>query len=280
MTRGIRGSVLALLTATLAAGAILATMAASAGAATTIYNNIASPIPGNVVSEGFECCSAREFGGQVTLAPGKWKNPKVTVLMSSWACQEGSWTGQDCKSGKSAKFEWPITVSVYEVGPENAPGAKIGAASKVVKIRYRPSASAICKSIPEHEGGWYDKSEEHCYNGIASKVSMPLKIAKLPQKVIISVAYNTSDYGLEPQRPKPCNSTTAGCPYDSLNVGAEDALPESSYPLPSYAYIDSTYSNEYCGSATPLGTFGISGSEGNPCWTGYQPSFSVAATPG
>jgi hypothetical protein len=55
------------------------------------------------------------------------------------------------------------------------------------------------------------------------------------KRAIISVAHSTSDYGAEPQRPKPCNSTEAGCPYDSLNVGAEDAPSAGSpgsYPLP------------------------------------------------
>ena len=114
---------------------------------------------------------------------------------------------------------------------------------------------------------------------IAAKIAITLKVAKLPEKAIISLAYNTSDYGSEPQRPKPCNSTEAGCPYDSLNVGAESIKAEAEYPLPNYAYINSTYEAEYCGSGTALGTFGISGSESNPCWQGYQPSFRVAASP-
>jgi len=62
-------------------------------------------------------------------------------------------------------------------------------------------------------------------------------------------------------------------------VGLESIKDEAEYPLPNYAYISSTYEAEYCGSGTALGTFGISGSESNPCWQGYQPSFRVAASP-
>ncbi len=272
-----RATRLAVAIATAVAVTMVGTGAALAK--TVIWNNIPAAVPGNVVSEGFECCSASEFGGQVAFPAGKkWKNPKVSVLLSSWACQEGTWTNEHCFTAKGAKFEWPITISIYRVGAENAPGAKIGAASKVFKIPYRPSVSAICNATAEYKGGWYDKKEEACHHGIASKISIPMKIAELPEKAIVSVSYNTSDYGADPQGPQPCNATEAGCPYDSLNVGAESVLPEASFPLPGYAYIDSTSVGEYCGSETTLGTFGVSGSVGSPCWTGYQPSIEVQAT--
>jgi hypothetical protein len=265
----------------LCAAIVLSAVAAgTAVAATTIYDNIPSTIPGNVVSEGFECCSISQFGGQVSFIHGKWKNPKVTVLMSSWACQQGTWTHENCVTQKGAKFQWPVTVSIYRVGPDNAPGAEIGAASKAVKIPYRPSTSPICNETTEYQGGWYDKKEETCHHGIAAKITIPLKIVELPEKAIVTVAYNTSDYGAEPQRPKSCDGEEAGCPYDSLNVGAEDALPESSYPLPDDAYISGTWEPEYCGSGTPLATFGLSGSAGNPCWKGYQPAIEVQASAG
>ncbi len=56
-----------------------------------IYNSIPSPLPGNVASYGMEAYSMSQFGAQVTFAPESGqKNPYVTVLMSSWACEEGS----------------------------------------------------------------------------------------------------------------------------------------------------------------------------------------------
>ena len=282
-----------------AACALLAVGGAAAGSAgatpVAIYNNIAPKLPGNVASEGFECCSAKEFGGQVQFTAGKWKNPVITVTMSSWACQKGNWSTSEafagpetCTSAAKSKFEWPLTVSLYEVNPDNSPGAKIGAASKVFKLPYRPSTSKICNEMAEgNEGAWFDKAEAKCYHGFAAKIAISLRIAKLPEKAIISVSYNTSDYGAEPQRPKnpECDSeafknatNNAGCPFDSLNVGAENALSVGSYPLPNYAYISSTSAGEYCGSETTVGTFGISGSSGNPCWKGFQPEFKVMAT--
>jgi hypothetical protein len=262
------------------AAAMLSAASGTVLASTVIWNNYPSTTPGNVPSEGFECCSASEFGGQVAFAPGKWKNPKVTVLMSSWGCQERTGPEEVCVTQKGAKFEWPITISIYTVGPGNSPGTKIAAASKVFKIPYRPSTSTICNSTQNDKGGWYDKKEEACHEGLAAKIAIPLKVVELPQRAIITVSYNTSDYGLEPQRPKnpPCESSSAGCPFDSLNVGAESVLPESSFPLPDEAYINTTSEAEYCGSGTALGTLGLTGSEAEPCWQGYQPVMKVNAT--
>jgi hypothetical protein len=264
------------------AAGIPATACGTAFAKSVIWSNIPSSMPGNVASVSLEAASSAEFGGKVKFSAGRWKNPKVTVLMSSWACQEGAWFDHNCVTQKGAKFEWPITVSVYAMGAHNAPGAEIGAASKVVMIPYRPSTSKICNST-EEQGGWYDKKEEACYDGVAAKIAIPLKIAELPTEAIIGVSYDTSDFGVEPQRPKPCNATEAGCPYDSLNVGAEDALPEPDFPLPNWAYLSTEYEPYYCESGTPRGTFGLSGSDASTeCeeyWTGYQPSIEVSATP-
>lgn len=95
--------------------------------------------------------------------------------------------------------------------------------------------------------------------------------------MIISVSYNTSDYGETPQRPQPCDSTSAGCPYDSLNVGLEDETGATvgNQPLPEDAFLNSTWSGAYCdGGAGGTGTFRLD--EG--CWTGQQPLFAVKAS--
>jgi len=271
----------------LVASAVLAVVAGTASATLApIYNNIASPLAGNYDSVGFDCCQVSEFGGAVAFeAPpaGKvWKNPKVTVTLSSWACQVGTWSSpsENCKTTKGAKFGWPITFSIYEVGPGNSVGSKIAAASKEFKIPYRPSASSVCKQTEFDKGGWYDKKDGRCYNGFAAKIALRLKVVKLPPEVIVSVAYNTSSYGAEPQNPKPCNSTEAGCPYDSLNV----AMLEPSEGGPTLGtdptedvYVNTTYSAQLCVSGTP-GTFGPASCP--EYWEGAQPLMRVDAEAG
>ena len=258
----------ALLTTT----AVLAVVAGTASASSTvIYNNIPSPKPGNLPSVGFQATQTSELGGQVEVIPGAWKNPIVLVTMSSWGCQEGSWVEKNCKTTMGAKFEWPITFNVYQVGPGNSVGAKLASGSKVFKMPYRPSASPKCTGA--NAGKWYAMGT--CFNGKAFKISLGLKVAKLPQKVIVSVAYNTSSFGDEPQGTQPCSSTTEGCPYDSLNVAVREAgeggPTVGSDPFPASLYLNSATAENYCSNPSAVGTFGIS--EG--CWTEEQPAIEL-----
>ncbi len=180
--------------------------------------------------------------------------------MSSWACQTGTWNEKNCKTTMGAKFEWPITFTVNAVGPGGTVGALLGSGSKIAKIPYRPSASPKCTG--ESAGAWYHMGE--CFNGKAAKVTLPLKIANLPSQAIITISYNTSDYGATPQRPQPCNTEPQGCPYDSLNVGVQDGFDNpagtpptvGAFPAPDTAYVNGTPE------------------EG---WTGFQPQFEVKA---
>ncbi len=286
MSGRIPGRAARLAVAILAATALSAVAAWAASASEVIYNNIPSPFPGNVVSQAFEATSTSEFGGQVEFAATARKNPVVTVVMSSWACETGNWYEHTCVTTPGAKFEWPVTFSIYEAGPGNAVGQKIAAGSKVFKMPYRPSGSPKCTG--EYAGGWYGMGR--CWHGKAFKISLPLKVAKLPAKAIISVAYDTSDYGTTPQRPQPCNSTSAGCPYDSLNVGLREASEPGTQVggnLAGDAYISSTWTGAYCdGGAGGTGFFRLDVPQLGGCVAGYdgivgepyQPAISVRAS--
>ena len=274
MTKGIRRIASKLTFAALAVTGILALMAAAASAAPEpIYNNIPSPLPGNLPSVGFEANQASEFGGQVEFAGAARKNPTVKVTMSSWACVTGSWSAKNCGTPAGSKFEWPLTVSIYEVGPANSVGPLIARASKSYKMPYRPSANfANCNGA--NAGKWYSKANNACYNGKAFSISIGLKVAKLPEKAIISVAYNTSDYGVEPQKAA-CQATEPGCPYDSLNVAVREAgeggPTVGSDPAPADTYINSTTAGNYCENEAGVNTFALS----KGCWTEEQPAFAV-----
>ena len=101
----------------------------------------------------------------------------------------------------------------------------------------------------------------------------------LPDKAIISVAYNTTHYGYAPiGESAPCYGTSGGCGYDSLNVAVTDPASPSpsvgSNPLPDDAYFNSSTGGQYCdGGSGGTGTFRLD----SGCWTGYQPVFSVTA---
>lgn len=248
----------------LAVGAIFALTAGAASAAEVVYNYLPSPTPGNVVSEAFQATQTGEFGGQVELEGTARKNPSVSVIMSSWACETGNWYSFDCHTEAGKKFSQLITFHIYEVGPGNTVGAALATASKTFAIPYRPSAN-VMKCTGENTGAWIKAGQ--CYNGRAVKLTMPMKAAKLPSKVIIAISFNTSQYGTNPTG---CDLVpNANCPEDSLNVGVNDGFPVSEggeptrtpspgkLSLPEEAYTNGTLESG---------------------WEGFQPLFEVKAS--
>lgn len=253
----------------LAAAAFLSIGAVTASAAgTVIYNNIPSPLPGNVPSMGFEATSTYQFGGEIEPTSESLTTTKVTVGMSSWACQAGSWNEKTCATSPGAKFTWPVTLHIYAVGPGNSVGTEVGRLTQSFKMPYRPSKNANCEN-----GGWGAK----CFNGKLFKIAFNLRGVALPQPAILSVSYNTSHYGANP------TGCTEDCPYDSLNVavepGPEGSPPASgpsvgSLPSPADAFLRSTWGGAYCNGAEGTGTFRLDPG----CWEDYQPLFAVATS--
>jgi hypothetical protein len=264
--------------AALAATGALALTASSAFAETeVVYNNLpAVPPPGNVTSLGFEATQTSQFGGAVELAGTARKGGNVFVGMSSFACQTGSWTGTpECQTERGARFEMPVLLRVYEEEPNGEPGRLLGSQAKSQKMPYRPSENRL-KCVDSHgqpEGGWFQKGT--CYHGKYFKISFSLPHIVWPARVLLSVQYDTSDYGPKPFRPQPCNSQSGGCFYDSLNVGLAETSPAvGSYPQPNDAYQDTKYAPYWCdGGAGGTGVFRLDAG----CWAPYQPMFEIKA---
>jgi hypothetical protein len=278
MTGRIPARTAKLAAAILAASALMA-VAAGAASGAMLYNNIPAPLPGNLPSVGFEASQASEFGGQVQFATStQMKDPTVAVVMSSWACQKGTWNwpkeGKKCETAAGAKFSQPITLNIYAVGAGDEPGALLATVTQTFEIPYRPTASSKCSG--PSLGKWFFKGT--CFNGKAVVIKAEFLGLTLPAKAIIGVAYNTSDYGAVPQRPQPCNTESGGCPYDSLNVGVREAGEGGptigSDPVPADAYINSTTPGNYCGNPGGVGKFALS----TGCWTEEQPAFKVYKT--
>lgn len=248
---------LRIVVALLAALAVSAVSAGAAGAE-TVYDNVPSPLPGNFASIGLAATSTSQFGGEIQLAGTARKQPTVTVVMSSWACQSGAWNEGNCSTPKPTKgFKVPLTVKVYAAA-ELAEGP-VAEATKKVKMLYRPSASSQCSG-----GTWYDEASKECFNGFAFPVSVKLpKLKRMPQKAIVSVEYPHSSG-----------------PAQSLNVAisepSENTLSIGSQPVEEW-FADSSSSEMYCPGAKDVGTFGPE--EGTGCQEGinYQPVISVTA---
>jgi hypothetical protein len=264
-----------LLAATFATIGALAITAGAASAASVVYNNIPSAVPGDLVSQAFEATSTSEFGGQVKFAGVRRHDATATIALSSYACQSGG--GATCKTNGNANFMWPITLKVYEVGPSNTVGARIGSFTHLLKIPYRPSASGGCPETSEGKG-W----GAGCYLGKLKTFKFKLTGLKLPETAIVAVAYNTQTYGEHP-------TGTPG-PYNSLNVSVSSSYAYNEVtktweftslpvtvgedPIPADAYLSSTWGGAYCdGGAGGTGSLRLD----SGCWTGFQPELNVKA---
>lgn len=258
-----------------------ATSAVASAESEVVYNNLPETNPGNVVSESFEATQTGQFGGLVKLAGSARRGGTVTVAMSSWGCQHGAWTGTpECTTEVGAKFSEPITLNVYSVGAGGSVGSLIYSLTKTFNIPYRPSQNNR-KCTGAAKGAWYYGTLKECFHGKYVKLTFPVKAPfTWPSEAIIGIAYNTSDYGVSPQRPQPCNSEPQGCGYDSLNVGLtepnanEEAIPPAigSDPLPESVYQDTKYAPYFCdGGLGGTGSFRLD----QGCWTGYQPLIEV-----
>ncbi len=275
-----------LLTTVAALVGLLALGAGTAGAREVIYSNIVSPLPGNYASTALAATSTSEYGGEVEFAGTARKHAIVTVAMSAWACEQGNWSESTCATPKpKTKFKWPLTLSVYNVGPGNTVGSKLVSVTHEFGMPYRPSVSAECATAGD-PGAWLDaaapgaKTIEKCFHGKAFTVSFHLHMkATLPSQAIISVAYNTTAHGEKPVGAQKCDTEAQGCYYDSLNVAdvepAEKALTVGSDPTESQ-FINSGWNETYCGKSESLNTFAPTG----VCpsfWEGDQPALLVQA---
>jgi hypothetical protein len=214
----------------IAAAGLLAAVPAAASPAQSVggsggsgYNAIPSKVSGNVTSYGPEAYSFSEFGDEVDLGGNGRSLQSVSVLLSSWGCEDGSWTGGDCRTTPGSTFDVPLTFTVYpEV--DGAPGPVLSQQTATFHIAYRPSASANCAG-----GRWYNAKDRTCYNGFPQVVSINMPAAQLPDRVFWSVSFNTTHHGPAPlTESSSCFSESGGCGYDSLNIGAE-TLPKSPY---------------------------------------------------
>ena len=242
-----------------------AVSASAAGPKPVVYNSIPKNLAGNYPSHAFQAQQTSEFGDKVQFAPGTTNQLKqVTLVMSSWACQQGTWNS-GCVTTPGARFAVPITLKVYNVGGGDVPGTLIAASTKTFKIPFRPSADPTC-AAPEK----YKATDGICYNGKAVRISFAFGGQALPTDVIWGVSYNTSGYGYSPKGySNPCNSTVQGCPYDSLNVGAGSTAPTvGTDQYPSGVFLNSATPGAYCDGGTGgTNTFRLD----NGCWTGFNP---------
>jgi hypothetical protein len=224
---------------------LLLALAPSAFAGTIdVYDNIPSPLPDNLPSQGYEAWSMGEFGGLIQFAGNNstYSLTSATVAMSDWALAS-TWVAEINGTTITANgFYVPLTLNLYNVGTNYSVGALLDSVTVDAFIPWRPEATSTC-------GSGYLGSDGACHNGSLSTVTFDLGGIVTPGEIIYGVSLNTEHYGSDP--------TGVNGPYNSLNIALSTTLPTvGSEPLPDTAYWETSAAYWYAdGGAGGVGTF-------------------------
>ncbi|WP_433556257.1 hypothetical protein ACQPWY_28715 [Pseudonocardia xinjiangensis] len=249
-----------------------------------VYSSIPDNLPGHVISISYNATGTSELGDEVGLAGGPDRElESLEVVLDSSACQVGNFYSNNCVTTPGATFAHPITMNVYAVddsGPTPTPGALLATRTEVSSIPYRPSADPV-NCTGANAGQWFDPSDDACYSGISFSLRFEFPAGTpLPDRVIWTVAFNTTNAGPNPIGPAPCVATVDGCTYDSLNLGADTfaGAPYVGVDIdPNGAFLDSNQPGFYCdGGAGGTGFLRLD-TDTTSCWDTNKPLGKITA---
>jgi hypothetical protein len=167
-------------------------------------------------------------------------------------------------------------MNIRAVSPGPAPGALLATETVSFNIPFRPSADNVdCAG-----GAWFDAADNACYNGFLFPISFDFSAAgiTLPDQVIVSIVFNTTTWGPNPQVSDPCQSSPDGCPYDSLNIavsGTTAQIRVGTNVDPNGIFANFGQANDYCdGGAGGFDVFRLD----TPCWTNNHLQIQVTAS--
>ena len=240
----------------IAAGGMLACLsgigASHAANTVVIYDSIPSPLPPNVVSEGYECCTRGQVGDQITFGGTSRQLSSVTVTMSNWAYQS-AYPG----FGDASGFSVPLTLNLYNTGSDGNVGSLIASRSIDALISWRPEPTGC-----DTEQGYL--ADGTCFHGLAENVTFDFSGVTVPNDIVYGLAFNTETYGAHP--------TGVAGPYDSLNIGLTTSGPSVGTDAdPNVMYYDGSYQRAGCGTGA---TF-----EAGCGLASYTPTVEFAAVP-
>ena len=233
--------------------ACLCSIGTSLASPAIIYDSIPSPLPPNVVSEGYECCTRGQVGDEIGFSAGSSRQLHTAIVtMSDWATHS-AYLG----FGDATGFTVPMTLTLYNVGSGGSVGSAIASSSITANILWRPESGGCADTTA------YLASDGGCYHGLAQNVSFNFGSQTVPDHVIFGLAFNTETYGADP-------IGTHG-PYDSLNLGLNTATSIGTDTDPNVMYYDGAYNRGGCGTGA---TF-----EAGCGLSPYTPAIEFAAVP-
>lgn len=233
---------------------------------TAVFDSIPNPLPGNVPSQGYQCCGTSEIGDLVQLEADTPRRAGYgTVSMSSWALHSSY------PLMPSAGYTHPITLAIYANAASAASHLPMASVTQTFTIPWRPEADPTCS------GTAWRYSPTQCFNGYAFNITFDLRALNLdlPEQFVFGVAFNTNTWGYNP--------LGVGGPYESLNVGLANVNGVGVPPSvgidvdPDVVFWNTVHASWYSDGGT--GGSGILRPDTN--WLGFEPAvrFTTFAMP-
>ncbi|MDP9025643.1 MAG: hypothetical protein M3N13_09755 [Candidatus Eremiobacteraeota bacterium] len=241
----------------------------------TGYDSIPNPVQG-VPSYGFAANGISELGDGLNLTrAGALES--VSVVLVSFGCTTGHYYDNTCATTAGATFDEPITLNVYNLDSSkpSSVGTAITSVTNTYSLPYRPSASAQCTG--KDAGKYFNASDNRCENGLpyVAKFAIPAG-TNVPQRAIFTFAYNTSTSGAIPYGTNTaCYTSSGGCGYDSLNVGAQgNGGPIGSVYDVNGIFVNYASASNYCDGGSGGSGF-LRLDTGSGCNAGFHPQIRV-----
>lgn len=187
-----------------AAFAAVIMLGCSSASAEVIYDNLPNPMPGNVASQGYQCCQTSEYGDEVSFGGTSRNLTNVSVLLSDWA-KFSTYANNSTYNGNATGWTATLTLNLY-ADNAGSPGALIASRTITPLILWRPEADGC-----DNADGYTSSVDGNCDHGLAQVVTFDFSGTSVPDDVVFGLAFNTDTYGANP-------TGTPG-PYDSLNFG-------------------------------------------------------------
>ena len=179
--------------ALLAVGGLTATSASAN--AEVVYDNVPSPLEGNYISQAFQATQTSQFGGQIRLAEYRAPGPQHHRDDEQLGLSEDHRRRLRHRPGRD--FHAPDHVNLYSVLPSGQPGGQIASVTETETIPYRPSTDPDLRAVGEPRrrlapdglaGLFLRHREQHHVRSVGPG-------HQFPDRVIVALAYQTSNYG-------------------------------------------------------------------------------------
>jgi hypothetical protein len=207
-----------------------------------LYNDISSSQSPDF-SWSYQQGKTSEFGGLIQPLGGSEATLQTAVVaMSNWAFESAYE-----EVGKSTGFTVPLTLNLYNDGPDDSVGSLFYTVTVAALIPWRPEADpASCGEGSSQ----YLGADGTCHDGSLSTVTFDLAGVAAPGPFIYGLSYNT-DSGANP--------------YDSLNFSLSADQPTvGSNPVADTVYLNTSTEGFYSDGG-PSGTF----RQDQGWWTAY-----------